>query len=58
MNKKLLVGLFSVFMAWAPWSGYAAQTIDAPHRNLDSNEATEDCTYCHFANYQPSDCLR
>ncbi len=53
MNKKLLVGMFSTIMALAPWSGYAAQTIDAPHRTVDStNLATEDdCTSCHFTNY-------
>jgi predicted CxxxxCH...CXXCH cytochrome family protein len=58
MNKKLLVGMFSAMMAMAPWSGFAAQTIDSPHVNVDSNGGTEDCTYCHFANYQPSDCVR
>jgi len=30
-------------------SAYAVQTIDAPHVNLDSNEATEDCSTCHFS---------
>lgn len=61
MNKRLLVGLFSAFMAMSPWCGYAAptgQTVDAPHVNVDSNGTTEDCTYCHFANYNPSDCER
>lgn len=58
MNKKLLVGMFSAFMAMVPLTGYADQTIDSPHVNVDSNGGTEDCTYCHFANYQPSDCVR
>lgn len=58
MNKQLLVGLFVALMALVPLSGYADQTIDAPHINVDSNGGTEDCTYCHFANYQPSDCVR
>lgn len=58
MNKRLLVGIFSAFMAMTPLSGYAAQTIDSPHVNLDKDSTTDDCTYCHFANYQPSDCLR
>lgn len=58
MNKRLLVGIFSAFMAMTPLSGYTAQTIDSPHVNLDKDSTTDDCTYCHFANYQPSDCLR
>lgn len=58
MNKRLLVGMFAALMAMVPLSGYADQTIDAPHVNVDSNGGTEDCTYCHFANYQPSDCVR
>ncbi|MDP2105598.1 MAG: hypothetical protein Q8J76_06350, partial [Desulfobulbaceae bacterium] len=58
MNKRLLIGMFIALMAMVPSSGYAFQTIDAPHFNVDSNGGSEDCTYCHFANYQPSDCIR
>ena len=51
MNKKLLVGVFSAFMAMSPWIGNAAQTIDAPHLNLTSG-----CENCHFAGLAPGDC--
>lgn len=56
MNKRLLVGMLSAFMAMAPWCGHAAQTVDAPHRTVDStNLATEDdCTSCHFTNFDVS----
>lgn len=46
MNKRLLVGTLFAFMAVAPLSGNAAQTIDSPHRNL-----TDGCEECHFTNY-------
>lgn len=53
MNKRLLVGLFSAFMAMAPWCGNALETqnIDAPHLNL-----TDGCENCHFAGLEPGDC--
>ena len=52
MNKRLLVGMFSAFMAMAPLCGNAAtQSIDAPHLNL-----TDGCENCHFAGLAPGDC--
>lgn len=47
MNKRLLIGMFSAFMAVTPLTGYAAQTIDSPHLDLGNNGPTENCLYCH-----------
>jgi len=53
MNKRFLFGMFFAFMAMAPWRGNAAtQDIDSPHSRLQDG-----CANCHFANYEPGDCL-